>query len=62
MRALTRLTAEVEQMRDATAEQLGGILRATQETIAALGLETGEYNPRGDRAREDAARIVDTEM
>lgn len=62
MRALTRLAAEVEQMRDANAEQLGGVLRATQETIAALGLDTGEYTTRGDRAREDAARIVDTEM
>lgn len=62
MRALVRLTAEVEQMRDSTAEQLSGVLRATQETIAALGLETGEYTTKGDRAREDAARIIDTEM
>lgn len=62
LRALVRLTAEVEQMRDSTAEQLSGVLRATQETIAALGLETGEYTTRGDRAREDAARIIDTEM
>ena len=62
MRALVRLTAEVEQMRDSTAEQLSGVLRATQETIAALGQESGEYTTRGDRAREDAARIIDTEM
>lgn len=62
LRALTRLTAEVEQMRDANAEQLSGVLRATQETIAALGQDTGEYTTRGDRTREDAARIVDTEM
>lgn len=62
MHALTRLASEVEQLRDANAEQLSGVLRATQETIAALGLDTGEYTTRGDRARDDAARIVDTEM
>ncbi|MCK2026553.1 flagellar protein FlgN [Microbacterium sp. SSW1-47] len=62
LRALVRLTAEVEQMRDSTAEQLSGVLRATQETIAALGVESGEYTTRGDRAREDSARIIDTEM
>jgi hypothetical protein len=62
MRALTKLAAEVEQLRDANAEQLSGVLRATQETLAALGHETGEYTTNGDRARDDAARIIDTEM
>lgn len=62
LRALTKLAAEIEQMRDANAEQLSGVLRATQETIAALGHDTGEYTTKGDRARDDAARIIDTEM
>ena len=62
MRALVKLTAEVEQMRDAAAEQLSGVLRATQETIAALGQESGEYTPRPDRAREDPPRTTHTDM
>lgn len=59
---LTQLTSEIAQLRDTSAEQLGSVLRATQETIAALGLDTGEYTTNGDRARDDSARIVDTEM
>ncbi|GGD74984.1 flagellar protein FlgN [Microbacterium murale] len=62
LHALTQLTAEIAQLRDMNAEQLGSVMRATQETIAALGLSTGEYTTNGDRARDDSARIVDTEM
>jgi hypothetical protein len=39
-------------------------MRATQETLAGLGTDSGEYTTGGARARarDDAARIVDTEM
>ncbi len=62
LNALTQLTAEIAQLRDTNADQLSGVMRATQETIAALGLETGEYTTAGVRARDDSARIVDTQM
>ncbi|MFB7250938.1 flagellar export chaperone FlgN [Microbacterium sp. NPDC056234] len=62
LRALTRLTGEIGQLRDANDQQLRAALRATQETIADLSGDTGEYTTTGDRARNDAARIIDTEM
>jgi hypothetical protein len=62
MHALTQLTAEIAQLRDTNADQLAGVMRATQETIAALGLDTGEYTTGGTRTRDDSARIVDTEI
>jgi hypothetical protein len=62
LRVLTRLVAEIGQIRDANVQQLSAVMRATQETIAGLGSDTGEYTIGGTRAGEDAARIVDTEM
>ena len=62
LRAMTRLTDEIGRLRDANSEQLRAVMRATQETIAGLGDDTGEYNTQGERAREDSARIIDTEM
>lgn len=62
LRAMTKLTDEIGRLRDANSEQLRAVLRATQETIAGLGDETGEYTTQGDRARDDSARIIDTEM
>ncbi|WP_283818216.1 flagellar protein FlgN [Microbacterium sp. CIAB417] len=62
LRALTRLTGEIGQLRDVNDQQLRTALRATQETIADLSGDTGEYTTRGDRARNDAARIIDTQM
>jgi len=62
LRALTQLTAEIAQLRDANEQQLRVALRATQETVASLGIDTGAYTNQGDRARDDSARIVDTRM
>ena len=62
LRALTQLTAEIAQLRDANEQQLRVALRATLETIASLGIDTGAYTNQGDRARDDSARIVDTSI
>lgn len=62
LRALAKLTDEIGRLRDANSEQLRAVMRATQETIAGLGDDTGEYTTHGERAREDSARIIDTEM
>jgi hypothetical protein len=62
LRALTQLTSEIGQLRDVNELQLRAALRATQETVASLGIDTGAYTTSGDRARDDSARIVDTRM
>ncbi len=62
LRALTQLTAEIAHMRDTNEQQLRLVLRATQETIASLGIDTGEYTTRGDKAGDDSARIIDTDI
>nr|WP_274636000.1 flagellar protein FlgN [Microbacterium bovistercoris] len=62
LRVLTQLVAEIGQLRDVNVQQLTSVMRATQETIAGLGADTGEYTTHGGRTREDAARIIDTEM
>jgi hypothetical protein len=62
LRVLTQLVAEIGQLRDTTVQQLNAVMRATQETLAGLGTDSGEYTTGGARARDDAARIVDTEM
>lgn len=61
LRALTTLTGELAQVRDANEQQLRTVMRATQETIAGLGDAPGEYTTRGDRAKDTSARIIDTE-
>ena len=62
LQALTTLTDEIGRLRDLNSEQLRAAMRATQETIAALDGVTGEYTTHGERARDGAARLVDTEM
>lgn len=62
LRVMTQLTGEIANMRDANSQQLRAVLRATQETLAGLGEDSGEYTTHGHRAASDSARIVDTEM
>lgn len=62
LNALISLTDEIGRLREATSEQLRAAMRATQETIAGFGDDTGEYTTHGERARENSARIIDTEM
>ncbi|WP_417564400.1 flagellar protein FlgN [Microbacterium sp.] len=62
LRALTQLVAEISQRRDVNLQQLNAVLRTTQEAIVGTGAVTGEYTTGGARARDDAARIVDTRM
>jgi hypothetical protein len=61
LRVLTQLVAEIQQMRDASTQQLRAIMLATQETIAGLGHDGGQYTTRGETTRDDAARFVDTQ-
>ncbi|WP_460772432.1 flagellar export chaperone FlgN [Microbacterium sp. GXF7504] len=61
-RALTQVTSEIAHLRDTSEQQLRTVLRATQETIAGLGIDTGEYTTRGGKASDDSARIIDTSM
>ena len=63
LRAMTELTGEVAQLRDANALHLRAAVRATQEAIAGLGIRSGEYDAGGAVARGDAApRILDTDL
>jgi len=62
LRALTQVTSEIAQLREVSEQQLRTVLRATQETIAGLGIDTGEYTTRGEKASDDSARIIDTSM
>lgn len=63
LRAMTALAAEVAARRDANTLHLRAALRATQEAIAGLGVDTGEYGADGTSTKGDAApRILDTEL
>jgi len=63
LRAMTELTGEIAQLRDANELHLRAAVRATQEAIAGLGIRTGEYDPNGDVAAGDPSpRIVDTDL
>lgn len=61
LRVLNQVTTEIGRLRDVNSEQLRAAMRATQETIAGLGETAGEYTTRGEHARDDSARILDTE-
>ncbi|WP_203135607.1 flagellar protein FlgN [Microbacterium sp. JZ31] len=63
LRAMTELTAEIEQLRDANELQLRAAVRATQEAVAGLGVRTGEYDAGGAVASgETAPRLLDTDL
>lgn len=62
LRAMTELTEEIAQLRNANEQYLRAAMRATQETIAGLDIETGVYTSHGDSSRDDSARIIDTEL
>ncbi|GAA3649186.1 flagellar export chaperone FlgN [Microbacterium marinilacus] len=63
LRAMTELTAEVAQRRDANEVHLRAAVRATQEAIAGLGIRTGEYDADGTVGPDDSSpRIVDTAL
>lgn len=56
------LADEIEQMKQINEQRLRTAIRVTQETIAGLGVPTGEYTPSGDVARDVDARLLDTRM
>ena len=60
--ALTTRMSEVAQLKDSSEAYLRAAVRAVEETLAGLAASTGEYTTQGERAREDTARLVDTEM
>lgn len=63
LRAMTELSAEIAQLRDANELQLRAAVRATQEAVAGLGVRTGEYDAGGAVAGgETAPRLLDTDL
>ncbi|MCR2824514.1 flagellar export chaperone FlgN [Microbacterium sp. zg.Y909] len=60
--ALTARMTEVAQLKDSNEVHLRAGARAVEEMLAGLAASTGEYTTRGDRVREDTARLVDKQM
>jgi len=60
--AMTAHMAEIAQLKQSNEIHLRAAGRAVDETLAGLAATTGEYTTQGERARDDAARIVDREM
>ncbi|MBO9625763.1 MAG: flagellar export chaperone FlgN [Microbacterium sp.] len=60
--AMTALAAEIDQMKQVNEHRLRTAIRVTQETIAGLGVPTGEYDPSGDVVRGADARLLDTRV
>ena len=58
--AMTALAEEIEQMKQLNEQRLRTAIRVTQETIAGLGVPTGEYGSSGDVVRDADARLLDT--
>lgn len=62
LKVMTKLTEEIGQLRNANEQYLRAAMRATQETIAGLNVETGVYTSHGDTSRDDSARLIDTQL
>jgi hypothetical protein len=56
------LVDEIGEMKQINEQRLRSALRVTQETIAGLGVPTGEYDPSGDVVRDGGSRFLDTRM
>lgn len=59
---MVALAEEIEQMKQINEQRLRTAIRVTQETIAGLGVPTGEYTQAGDVVRDADARLLDTRM
>lgn len=61
--AMLGLAAEIGEMKKINEQRLRTALRVTQETIAGLGVPTGEYDQSGDVVRgSGASRLLDTRV
>ncbi|MFE7843701.1 flagellar export chaperone FlgN [Microbacterium sp. NPDC057407] len=61
--AMLGLAAEIGEMKKINEQRLRTALRVTQETIAGLGVATGEYDNSGDVVRDGgASRLLDTRV
>lgn len=58
--AMTTLAEEIGQMKQVNEQRLRTAIRVTQETIAGLGVPTGEYDTAGGVVRGTDARLLDT--
>ncbi|MDQ4213217.1 flagellar export chaperone FlgN [Microbacterium sp. ASV81] len=60
LRAMTDLADEIAEMKKVNEQRLRAALRVTQETIAGLGVPTGQYDPSGGVVRGGGSRLLDT--
>ena len=61
-RALTDLTAQISEVRDANVQYLRAATQSTQETLASLDLGSGLYDARGGATTDVApGRLLDGE-
>lgn len=59
---MTTLADEIGDMKKVNEQRLRTAIRVTQETIAGLGVPTGEYDTHGDVVRGADARLLDTRV
>ena len=57
--AMLDLADEIGEMKKVNELRLRTALRVTQETIAGLGVPTGEYDPSGGVVHDRGARLLD---
>ncbi len=60
LRSMSALAEEIEQMKQINEQRLRTAIRVTQETIAGLGVPSGEYAADGEVVRDADARLLDT--
>ncbi|TQL46602.1 FlgN protein [Homoserinimonas aerilata] len=62
LRAMTELTAEIQQLRDLNEQFLRSALRSTQETLASLSPDAGTYDSSGTASSGADARLIDKRL
>ena len=63
LEAMLGLAAEIGELKKLNEQRLRTALRVTQETIAGLGVPTGEYDQSGDVVRDGSgSRLLDTKV
>ncbi|NJC21206.1 transposase [Arthrobacter pigmenti] len=63
LKAMTELTAEIKELRDANQQYLRAAARSTQETLAGLNPDAGTYTSSGrSDSPADTSHIVDRDL
>lgn len=62
LEVMVALADEIGAMKQINEQRLRAALRVTQETIAGLGIPTGEYDTAGDVVRDSGSRLLDTQV